>query len=1469
MSQENYPTQPTERFESKSFVERFYRQPQIGEDQVNSTTQSKSETSSPPYECNFCKRKYNRFKDLKNHNERVHHFMNFVCSVCKMNLQMSHSNMIAHFKTHEDQILIETSYAKKVENPLFSLYTKNFGDQWPLTVFEDQNLSDITEIVRINAFLKNRLIVQISCKLWFVPKPASEEKTGKYIWSSLPSIQIEWSDLNIKRKISHFGRTFMASFLENDSIEDNGSGFVYHATSDISIKCIKNAKLGCFLPYEHKYEHQLETLNTKKIIFNPLCDSFCLRECLIKFSQLSGISLNLDCDIFNKAEVSFRDFEDWDQKNLCFGLRIIILNEEKLDSVYPIFISDSFHNQSTQINLLAIANANTDESAHLMLILNLKSMLKAIKNFNREKEIKKINFCAFCLQKNSENHQVIAHHEKNCLSNPDSNHYKDGSELTNILEFEDKPNFLKCSDKGRSPPNWIGFVDFETVACNSDHLKQEVCDKHRRSGLTNCKCPISEHSENIKSLSYALIIIDFNTHEVLSEIFYIQKSPADETVPEHFVSTLKQLGFAFQIINEINYPIEMSKEQKEFHKRATHCQRCRRKFSHTKITEKVFKNIHNHNLGDIKTIDNSLVVKTAHHLHHLKESNFSATICSKCNLGIQSRYQQIPIFCHNFGRFDHVLILKELCKGWPKKLFFIPKSLNDIMCIYAYPFALKDSLNFLSGSLDENISIVKKSCIKSCEKCEIDSQCEQCKLQSEKLLKNTFSTIYHSGVSKVKEATNEERFFQNLKKSAFPYSILTSYTDLKTMNVFPTRDQFYSNLKVERCSEREYLLAKQYFQRYCDNMLDNLEVYNLLDVHLLYSVWRVMSETLSHRFGFYLEQFVSLPGYSFEVAKSFAPHLSLPGHTCIEMFSEKNKQMYIQSLKNIRGGIVQVNSRFELDDRFRSFLSKDILNLPLSEEIIDEELLYLDATNLYGYCLSSLLPCGDYFPLSSAFIEALNKVINISDTTQKIKILDEVLPDDSTKGYAFEIKINHIPEKLHEFPPFFTKQTVQMSDISETDRESYKTNYGSDYTGNQSKRLLPLLNKGTTTFCHYKLLKQALRQNVSIKIMSGISFAQKFLFRDYISILGKLRSETDNPAHSKAFKLLSNALFGKLLQSIFKYNREYSFFYVENWQEMDFQKINELIQERHRRQKKKIFKDIKIFDTDFFAVETQFSTLKANNCPLIAFTILELAKTRNFSFFWKMKELSPITKLLYCDTDSFIIKSSGDWYKEVEPIKSEFDFSKASVKFSELLKISVEESMNNRGILGKYKSEIGQDDILIGYIALQKKCYCLLIMRQMKCCLCQNYTALCQCDVNYQGKQLYYIVDTSSAKGKDVKQLSFANYLESLVQNTWNCEGRYRISQNNKKLRFSFQRYKSIVNFDDSNYSLDCKIHNVPFSSSNQNMYKCKDTSCANSSIYLHYFDAHFETIKKTLFYFENNELKSWSKALSSTYPPS
>ena len=133
-----------------------------------------------------------------------------------------------------------------------------------------------------------------------------------------------------------------------------------------------------------------------------------------------------------------------------FGLRILILDEEKLDSIFPIFISDSFYTHSIQISLLAIANGNT--SVHFILILNLQGMLKTIKVC-----IQKIFFYNFCLHAKSQMFKVITHHEKCCLSNPINSCYDHGKDFTDVMEFQTNKNFLKCSGNGKTPPNWIGF----------------------------------------------------------------------------------------------------------------------------------------------------------------------------------------------------------------------------------------------------------------------------------------------------------------------------------------------------------------------------------------------------------------------------------------------------------------------------------------------------------------------------------------------------------------------------------------------------------------------------------------------------------------------------------------------------------------------------------------------------------------------------------------------------------------------------------------------------------------------------------------------------------------------------------------------------------------------------------------------------------------------------------------------------
>ena len=84
-------------------------------------------------------------------------------------------------------------------------------------------------------------------------------------------------------------------------------------------------------------------------------------------------------------------------------------------------------------------------------------------------------------------------------------------------------------------------------------------------------------------------------------------------------------------------------------------------------------------------------------------------------------------------------------------------------------------------------------------------------------------------------------------------------------------------------------------------------------------------------------------------------------------------------------------------------------------------------------------------------------------------------------------------------------------------------------------------------------------------------------------------------------------------------------------------------------------------------------------------------------------------------------------------------------------------------------------------------------------------------------------------------------------------------------------RYKSINCFDDSNFSLDCGIHNVPFSNFNQISNKCSDQSCKFSFKYLSYLHHNLEALKKELFVFENGVLKCWKlpQYPQSVLPPS
>lgn len=1457
MTQNNQPTSVVERSdEDVGLLGRYFRQPNTY-DKNDVQPLSNPSKQQLLYECRFCERSFSKLFYLLKH-EKTHTYHNFYCWFCGSNFRMSQSNMENHFKQHEKQILENSGYIKSFENTVVDQYEKDFEENdWSVNPFIEQDLDDIVDIVRVCLPSKIIITLRISMKIWFVPKVAMSDRVPKYVWMTLPAIKLSWNEAGLKNKIAEAGENFMIAFLDQDSVNDNGSGYVFYAISSISLKCTKNLFFGCF-DEQNEFSKEIKMLTNANIIFNPAGQSSCFQTCLWKYFLDKNLPVPENVLNLTKPFISFHDIENLDLDFLDCGLRIFILSRSHLrkHSIHQVFVSKNFFEKKHKVSLLAICHANS-KHAHFMLIKKVHLLYRKIIYCHPKMRY----VCNFCLNFDSKQKRIVKRHEVFCFDNP--NNLRNNKNVKNMIKFPPKYSHLEVSTKGRSPPNFYIFVDFETVHPSEDFDdKIRVCIKHRLEGKTDCNCSTTVASKTIKSLSYSLILVDFSSGEVIFETFYIQKKEQDKSAGEHLANLLKQLGYAIIITNQQNFPIKMTAEEKQLHEEKTHCSMCKRRFA-IKPKDDILKNVNSHDLNGVKVV-NQHYNKVRHHLHHIDGFNYVSSICSKCNLRIQSRYQTVPVLCHNFSKFDHVFLLKHLCKIWRGNMKFIAKSKNDIMAIFAKPFIFKDSLNFLSGSLDKNIELVKKTCQTSCEACSCENQCQTCQEHTFENYLLTFSSIKTSKVSEVCGVWNKSRFMANLKKSAFPYASLTSFDEMKMMKTFPDYSNFFSILKGTNVEKNDYFQAKEYFDKYCKTMVDFLETYNLLDVHLLFCVWKVMSSILHKEFNLFPEEFISLPSYSFAVAKSFIANQNNPPKTCIELFHEENKEMYFQCLDNIRGGVVMLNNKFELDSRFKSHLFEryGMLNeLNDDNKILNgdeiEELLYLDATNLYGFCLSQKLPYSNYKYISDNFVRQINNVLDINCDESKSASLESLLPDNDAMGYIFDIEVYHIPKKLNEFPPFFQKKAVLASNMSQLDRDWFKQQTGNEYVGDKQKTLLPMIDTKFYQFAHFKMVKAAIKMGVKLKVLGGISFRQKYLFSDFISLLAKLRSNTTNPAHAQAFKLTSNSLFGKLLQSITKYAKCFSF-HFEGKEEQE-NRIAKFIQERNSVKKKRyIFKDLTILEDDFYMVETEEVEVLANNCPLIGFTILELAKYRNFDFFWQMKMFSPSLKLLYTDTDSFLFKCERRWYRDMIAMKSEFDFSKGSNNFKLLMNITEGDISLCRGKLGNYKSEIDCDSLCIAFIGLQKKSYCLLQLRKYRCPQCFWLTSQCTCSNNYDGLQLYYLDSSPTAKGKKISLLDFRTYLQALTDPKRMTESSFRFEQKKKSLVLSCKKYHSLSNFDRSNFTKTCGLHNIPFSKFNYPEQCCLDQPCIRNKIALQILKDNVNSILEQLYFFENDQIKVW-----------
>ena len=135
--------------------------------------------------------------------------------------------------------------------------------------------------------------------------------------------------------------------------------------------------------------------------------------------------------------------------------------------------------------------------------------------------------------------------------------------------------------------------------------------------------------------------------------------------------------------------------------------------------------------------------------------------------------------------------------------------------------------------------------------------------------------------------------------------------------------------------------------------------------------------------------------------------------------------------------------------------------------------------------------------------------------------------------------------------------------------------------------------------------------------------------KPYIDFNTKKRMEATNEADKNLFKLLNNALYGKTMENmrkirIIKTGKDF----------LNFPKSTYINHD--------------IFAKNLVAIHEKKEVLKLNKPIYVGCTVLELSKLAMYTFYYNfLKHKCENFKLLYMDTDSFIIEVIGESFDDI------------------------------------------------------------------------------------------------------------------------------------------------------------------------------------------------------------------------------
>jgi hypothetical protein len=256
--------------------------------------------------------------------------------------------------------------------------------------------------------------------------------------------------------------------------------------------------------------------------------------------------------------------------------------------------------------------------------------------------------------------------------------------------------------------------------------------------------------------------------------------------------------------------------------------------------------------------------------------------------------------------------------------------------------------------------------------------------------------------------------------------------------------------------------------------------------------------------------YFSLPGYTFDAA------LRMTNQTLKLITDERVYEMIEDS---IRGGLSFVGKRYSK--------ANNPYMLSYDEEKDSVYIIYLDANNLYGYCMISPLPIGNFtfidsqsYPDEFLFLSQIENILTLDPLGEKC--------------YFFNIN-GYIPDELHDyfkdFPLFPENLKVTKEMFSEFQKDVY-----SDYELNPTSRLMSTLTKKENYVTHFRMLQFAINHGfVVTKINSVAVCDQRPWLSDYIEFNNQLRTEAD--VEGDSFKVnncknMNNMFYGKTVEQV-------------------------------------------------------------------------------------------------------------------------------------------------------------------------------------------------------------------------------------------------------------------------------------------------------------------------------------------------